>query len=254
MIWPGRGQRWQEYKTDEKAYDIQDWQLPALSCGKQSSFLLCPICGPKDSPSTWGGDQLTAGHCPSALAAQRRGNHWTLVGILEAGVSHPACRSVVSRDHPGSGPSDKQGAHTTPPWRLFCVPVLKWQPLRIPRHTAAGRGFDCAALCGFPRLTVFPRTCCLHESTDIKNPTVPFLGLLSSLLPLPRPESILTGARLSCPPRQLNLGGRACPKPQPSRLSPGRAGAAPPSAPRPPGRRPDVPAVGDHPPPRGHLF
>lgn len=61
------------------------------------------ICGPKDSPSTWGGAQPT--ERSGALGGQRTGTDWTLVGLPEAGESHRACYPVVSRDHPRTGPS-----------------------------------------------------------------------------------------------------------------------------------------------------
>ena len=78
-------------------------RAPSRQREKQHRFLLQGVCGPKDPPSTWGGAQPTEGS--GAPGAQRTGTDWTLVGLLEAGESHRVCRSVVSRDRPGAGPS-----------------------------------------------------------------------------------------------------------------------------------------------------
>lgn len=73
---------------------------PQPSAGEAECHPPPPFPWPQTVPFHLGGDQLTTG--PSVLTAQRTRNSQTLVGLLEAGASHPAWHSVISRDHSSS--------------------------------------------------------------------------------------------------------------------------------------------------------
>ena len=88
---------------DQLILPLEPRRHPAVCGVKQSSFLLHRLWGPKGC-SPPGVDQLTAGQAPvpPQLRGPKRPGH---VWIPEAGESRSARHSVVSRDHPSSGPS-----------------------------------------------------------------------------------------------------------------------------------------------------